>query len=237
MNPSELVLRRSLPVFINSFNQLHYLKDLLANLANFGFSNLWILDNRSTYPSLLKFYETLDTPPPGSARVLYYPENFGPRYFHLSGLYKTVWPYPHLYTDPDIALETIDDSFASTLLEISRRFKVAKVGSALTLPPEELMTPVKRGFPETGWEPVSVLDWERQFWANEIEDQVYGVSIDTTLHLFNPEFFNEENFLQGIRVGRAGYQVKHRPWFTNDLPPEEELEYYRNTRVGHGDWV
>ena len=237
MTPTELVLRRSLPVFINSFNQPHYLRDLIANLSSHGFSNLWILDNDSTYPPLLGYYAELTAAPAASPRVLYYPGNFGPRHFHLSGLYRSVWPYPHFFTDPDLLFTTVADTFATTLLDLSIRYRVAKVGAALTLPPLESMTPVKRGYPETDWKPVSVLEWEKQFWANEIEEEVYGVSIDTTFHLFNPEFFNPDLFLQGIRVARPGYQAKHRPWFIDDLPPNDELAFYRTSRVGHGDWV
>lgn len=237
MTPTELVLRRSLPVFINSFNQLHYLRELLANLSNHGFSNLWILDNQSTYPKLLEFYKTLNDVRPGNPQVLYYPENFGPRHFHLTSLYTSVWPYPHFYTDPDILLPAIDEAFAGTLLALSNRFQVAKVGSALTLPDPEKLRDFFASGPETGTSPVSVLDWEKQFWKNELDDGIYGTSIDTTFHLFNPAFFVPENFLHGIRVARPGFQAKHRPWFNDDLPPADEYEFYRESRKGFGNWI
>lgn len=237
MEPKEFVLRKSLPVFINSFNQLFYLKELIDDLLANHFSNIWILDNRSTLPSLLSFYNSLADSRPGSVRVLFYPDNYGPRYFHLSGMFRTLWPYPHLYTDPDLLFPSFDSHFLSTLLEVSTRYKVAKVGAALTLPEEANMTPIKRVFPETNGVAVSVLEWERRFWANEVEEQVYAVSIDTTFHLFNPEFFKDDDFLAGIRIARDGYQARHRPWFLDDFAPASEMEFYRNSRVGHGDWV
>jgi hypothetical protein len=225
VNPKELVLRKSLPVFINSLNQCYYLKDLIDNLLENHFSNIWILDNKSTLPSLLSFYGRLSDSRPGSVRVLFYPGNFGPRYFHLSGMFRTLWPYPHLYTDPDLLFTSIDDYFLTTLLDVSMRYGVAKVGAALTLPAESNMTPIKRIFPETNGVAVSVLEWERRFWANEVEEQIYAVSIDTTFHLFNPQFFKEDDFLVGIRIAREGYQARHRPWFLDDFAPAAELEF------------
>jgi hypothetical protein len=127
---------------------------------------------------------------------------------------------------------SIADYFLTTLLDVSMRYGVAKVGAALTLPAESNMT--QRIFPETNGVAVSVLEWECRFWANEVEEQIYAVSIDTTFHLFNPEFFKDD-FLAGIRIAREGYKARHRPWFLCDFAPATELEFYRNSRVGHCD--
>ena len=55
---SEAALRRSLPVFVNSFNQLTYLRDTVNWLHEHGFRNITVLDNASCYAPLLAYFET-----------------------------------------------------------------------------------------------------------------------------------------------------------------------------------
>ena len=69
----EILLRRSLPVVINSFNQYTYLKNLLGKLESDGFRNFMIVDNNSTYAPLLAYYDELNKS--GKAAVILYGEN------------------------------------------------------------------------------------------------------------------------------------------------------------------
>jgi hypothetical protein len=95
----ELLLRRSLPVVINSFNQFTYLKNLFDKLEADGFRNFIIVDNCSTYPPLLAYYDHLNVS--GRAAVVMYGENKGPHFFHMKGVYKLFGSLPHIFTDPD----------------------------------------------------------------------------------------------------------------------------------------
>ena len=49
----------SIPVIIISFNQLFYLNQLVNFLLKRGFSNIVIIDNNSTYPPLLDYFDSL----------------------------------------------------------------------------------------------------------------------------------------------------------------------------------
>jgi hypothetical protein len=81
MNARELFLRKTLPVFINSFNQYSYLNDLVNNLTKNYFFNIWILDNQSTYTPLIEYYKVTVEDINSKVNVLYYGFNRGPHFF------------------------------------------------------------------------------------------------------------------------------------------------------------
>ena len=50
---------KNIPIIINNFNQLFYLKQLINKLQIFNIKTIVILDNNSTFPPLLKYYEDI----------------------------------------------------------------------------------------------------------------------------------------------------------------------------------
>ena len=57
-SPSEITDYHDIPVIINNFNRLEYLKKLIESLEIRGYRNIYIIDNLSTYPPLLQYYNT-----------------------------------------------------------------------------------------------------------------------------------------------------------------------------------
>ena len=51
---------KSIPIIIISYNQLFFLKKLLLFLKKNGYHNIIILDNNSTYPPLIEFFNEID---------------------------------------------------------------------------------------------------------------------------------------------------------------------------------
>ena len=49
---------KSIPIIINNYNRLTSLKILISSLEKMGYKNLFIIDNASTYPPLLEYYNT-----------------------------------------------------------------------------------------------------------------------------------------------------------------------------------
>jgi hypothetical protein len=93
---AEQIDYRDNPVIINNFNRIKYLRLLITWLEKAEMKNIFILDNASTYPSLLRFYES--TP----HTVIRLKANIG---------YKAIWDtsihlwfkgLPYIYTDPDV---------------------------------------------------------------------------------------------------------------------------------------
>ena len=50
LRPSKISSAREIPIIINSFNRLTTLKRLISSLEQRGYTNIYILDNCSTYP-------------------------------------------------------------------------------------------------------------------------------------------------------------------------------------------
>lgn len=233
----EYFLRKTLPVFINSFNQYHYLNQLVEFLLKSCFANIWIMDNQSTYPPLLDYYDKIVDATGRRVSVFYYSNNMGPHFFHQSGLFTSLWNYPHFYTDPDIIFPELSTNFVTYFLNVSDHFKIAKVAPALTLPEVEDMVEAKICMPETNQMPVSVREWESRFWVDKISENIFIAPVDTTFHLFNPKYFKLQQFYQGLRIAGKGFEAIHRPWFKSDQAPLEERAFYKKTSQGYGGWV
>jgi len=207
MKLPEQVLRRSTPVVINSFNQFTYLKNIVSNLIDAGFYNLYILDQASSYPPLLRYLAEITED--GKAFNLSLPENRGPRFFFDSFGYEIFGGAPFVYSDPDISWQALAPNFLSRLFELGHRHRTFKVGPALALPDIAELT---EGLTLTRKGGKSVLEWEAQFWQKEVEPGVYDAPIDTTFHLFIPQYYvRGGNILTGLRVAGEGFSVRHVP--------------------------
>jgi hypothetical protein len=230
---NELVLRRSTPFVINSYNQLTYVRNMVTKLRDAGFRNIYIIDQASTYPPLRAWLAQASEE--GLAFPLYSPSNNGPHHFFLSRLYEIFGGAPFLYSDPDLSWDVLAHDFLTRLFSIAHRYGIYKVGPALTLPtPDELkpgmITTADRGIPMT------VTEFEQRYWQHEIEPGVYNAPIDTTMHLFLPQYYKAgAPLVTGVRVGGKGYGMTHLPWFVHDPMPADEYQFYlQQTR--HTTW-
>jgi len=232
MNLNEIILRKTVPIVINSFNQPTYLKNIINKLLINNFKNIIVLDNNSTNSDLISYYEDLKNE--GKfVTVLYYNDNKGPRYFHMNNMHSIFGNIPHIYTDPDIDFDFIADDLVSSLLEISEKYHFFKVGSAIEIPKiNETKANLFLKAQHLDNKVFSIQEWENQFWLNPIEEYIYDAPIDTTFHLFNPIYFTDpKHFISGIRVSKPGFKIKHLPWYLEDIIPESELEFYRNSSM------
>ena len=234
MTPREITLRSTIPVVINVFNQHHYLKRMVEQFSESGFRNIVVIDNHSSFPPLLDYYRDLSSR--RAANIIYYNENRGPHYFFVQNIYEHLFEStPFLYTDPDLGWLEISPTFLTTLFGLSHKYKLFKVGCALTLPDEGTMKP---DFPlfHCNDRMYNVSQWEEQFWQNRIETNVYNAPVDTTMHLFNPAYFVQGSALiTGIRVAGPGMEAIHWPWFKDDICPPDERAFYRSL-TKHSSW-
>lgn len=234
LSVGEIILRRTIPVFINSFNQLTYLRNLVDKLQADGFRNIYILDNKSTYPPLLNYYGDLTGK--SQAEVIFYGENRGPHFFHMKGVFKIFGSLPHIFSDPDLSYENLAPNFLTRLMEVSEKYKMFKVGPALELPSESELDASL--YTEKDGKRLGVREWESQFWETQIEENLYYPGqIDTTFHLFNPKYFVVGSALiDGIRTGGEGFTFKHLPWYLERIVPQEEINYYKTAASEKNSW-
>lgn len=69
------------------------------------------------------------------------------------------------------------------------------------------------------------LDWESQFWKNELEPGVYNANIDTTLALHVPLMEQGAHSFTALRTGYP-YVADHMAWYENRYDLTEEQRYY-----------
>jgi hypothetical protein len=228
----EIILRRSTPVIINSFNQLTYVRDIVTRLRGEGFCNIYVLDQASTYPPLRQWLD--GTHERGEALPLFSNQNKGPHDFFVSRMYDMFGGAPFIYSDPDLAWERLAPNFLSRLFELAHRYRVFKVGPALTIPtPEQAkpgLTVMDLGVPR------GVAEFEARFWQNEVEPGVYNSPIDTTMHLFIPYYYQQGTpLITGLRVSGPGFDLTHLPWFASDPMPADEHAFYMGLTT-HTTW-
>lgn len=207
---------RDIPVIINNFNRLEWLKQLIAWLEKAGMKNIFIIDNVSNYPPLLDYYETT------KHTVIKLGANLG---------YKSVWDtkihlwfkgLPYIYTDPDVL--PLDEC----PLDVIEHFRnllcnhkdITKVGFGLKID----------DIPDHYIKKQEVLGWETKYWNNKIGKNLYKANIDTTFALYAPNSFGQQ---WGKTLRTSGkYMLRHLPWYENEDSLSIEEKNYRKATIG-----
>ncbi|MEK6782638.1 MAG: glycosyltransferase family 2 protein [Bacteroidota bacterium] len=205
------------PVVINNFNRLTYPLKLIAFLEKCGLTNIMILDNSSTYPPLLKYYETCTHP------VIREPHNYGHLAFWKSGLYNRYkWNY-FVYTDSDVVpIEECPINFIEYFKEIlDKNHRLDKIGFGIKV--DDL--------PDSFSLKNSVIDYEKRYWQKEVSPNIYDAPIDTTFALYKPLSALKGGQAYTLSAFRAGfpYVVRHLPWYIDSENLSEEEWYYIKT--------
>lgn len=204
-----------IPIIINNRNRLLFLKQQIAALESRGYTNICIIDNNSTYPPLLEYYEKECL-----YKIYRLNRNFGHLALWRSGLIKRFRKQYFVYTDPDIVpIEECPADFMVKFLDIMEQYPLLeKVGFALEID----------NLPNSFNKKNQVVNWEKQFWENKIEGIpiLYKAAIDTTFALYKPYYFLGGNLSSPhIRVGFP-YMARHMPWYADSLHLMEEDIYY-----------
>lgn len=212
----EIILRRGIPVVINSYNQPGYLRNLVTCLRNNDFENLVIVDNASDDIQTQNVLCDLEK---DHVTVIRYGANHGPRHFHQSGMYEFLGRGYHFFSDPDINFPSFADNFVERMISLSEKYHCWKVGSALEIPSVDAIRTDLEFYSPGEQRSYGIAEWEQRFWTDSVEDQVYRAAIDTTWHLFNPQWYPGHDYFAyfaGLRVAGPGYTAQHLPWYRHD---------------------
>ena len=217
----------SIPVVIINYNQLEYLKKLIDFLIARNFENIIIIDNASSYPPLLKYYEEVEK----QVTIEKLNTNYGHRVFYENDeLFEKYGKGYYILTDADVVPnENLPENFMNQMIKLIDKYykKISKVGFALDLDsiPDEY--PLKE----------KVINWEKQYWQKEIEKDVYFAPVDTTFALYTPNSRNRnlKEFLQAIRIG-GNFTALHGGWYVNPAKLTDEQLYYIKTAKVSSSW-
>ena len=232
------------PVIVNSFNQLTYLRTMVEQLTALGRAHVMVIDQASTYPPLLAYLGEIER----TVTVVRLRENHGPHWLFTSGFYDTLPPF-FAYSDPDIAFpDHMPASFIADMMRAAEFLGATKIGLALDISrPAEM----KHAGIVINGEQYTQESWEHQFWRHPLrlgELELYRAPVDTTVALYNRRAYDphvrtyrEQNIFDcmdtpdSYRLGGL-YTATHTPWMTYDPIPQEELDYYCATRANVHDY-
>ena len=213
----------SVPIFIQNFNRLSCLKNLIQWCLSAGYKNIIIIDNGSTYAPLISFYREITSS--ASVEVVSLPRDtsrFGLWEHRLLDRFKITGPF--VYTDSDIVPdERCPQDVVKRLASILHNNPdIFKAGLGLRL--DDL--PSAYQFRK------EVIAWERQFWRAPVARGIFRAKVDTTFALYRPR---SEFSINGIRTGWP-YLATHESWYENLANPSEEVGNYLNT-AWRGHWL
>ena len=112
------------PIIINNYNRLDFLCKLIFSLETRGYTNIYIIDNASTYPPLLEYYKTCPY------TIFRLRNNVGYKAIWETGIYEMFKNDYYVYTDSDLQIdESCPGDFMRRFVEILKMFPTCqKVG-------------------------------------------------------------------------------------------------------------
>lgn len=207
-----------IPILIINFNQFALLKKQIDFYIKKGIENIVIIDNQSTYPPLLEYYDSIKT----KVKIEYMDQNYGHMVMYKSSYLQEKYGKGFfVMTDADITPnEKLPENFMNILLVNLMKYKysIAKIGFALNLD----------SIPTNYQLKAEVLEWEKKFWKKQVKTDFYIAEIDTTFALYKPYHF--ENFRNSsvqiaIRIGGV-FTAEHGGWHIDSKKMTEEQIFY-----------
>ena len=207
---------KKIPIIINNFNRLTTLKILIEDLEIRGYTNIYIIDNKSDYQPLIDFYNE------SNYKIFRLNKNIGFKALWKSNLWYKFIFNNYCYTDSDLSIcKECPDDFLEYFYNILKKYpKVHKVGFSLKI--DDL--------PNHYDKKEEVISWESKYYENEKEPNIFIAPIDTTFALYRP--FSKRGKRDGSdEILRTGfpYQCYHLPWYNDSKNLSEEEQYYINS--------
>ena len=166
-----------------------------------------IIDNGSTYPPLLDWYNQIEK----FVRIIRV-KNEGHLALWAIGLHKELGDF-FIYTDSDIEL---NENFPKEWKEIMHSLWVKyqkKVALALRVDDIPMCYRYKN----------QVIRNEGRWWLNEIEKDIYEADTDTTFFFLNN--FGDNQYAS-VRIARPDMIARHKSWYLDLNNLDEEERYY-----------
>lgn len=214
---------KNIPVYIISFNRLSYLKEQIAYFEKKGINNIHIIDNASTYPPLLDYYNTIQH------EVIFMKSNEGHKVFWENDMFSEFRESFYIVTDPDIIpVDECPDDFIEVFFKYLKKYPfVRKIGFSLKLDDIPLNNVLAD----------EAISWESKYYDICIEKgNLYFAPIDTTFALYLPDkLVKKQTFYSAFRTAFP-YQACHLPWYKdNKNITDEDIFYSQNKTNGWWD--
>ncbi len=222
IKPSKINNEYEIPIIINNYNRLTTLKKLIEALTSRGYKNIYIIDNKSTYPPLLEYYQQCPF------TIYKLKENLGFKALWKSELKKKFCNDYYVYTDSDVVpADYCPDNFLAHFHRILKEKPFArKIGLSLRID----------NLPESYHNKEKVIEWESQFYKHPVSKELYRAPIDTTFALYRPYVgLSRSRFVEAYRTAYP-YQAEHLPWYVDTAHMPEEEKYYISHCTQKTEW-
>lgn len=220
--PSKIKNGKEIPIIINNFNRLTSLQLLTNALTSRGYTNIYILDNASTYPPLLEYYKTCPF------TVFQLSQNLGFKALWKSPLKRRFCNDYYIYTDSDVVpADYCPNDFIDYFLKELKQHPLArKVGFSLRI----------NNIPDFYAHKEKVLKQEKQYYAQPSGKKLYRAPIDTTFALYRPRVgLSRSRSVEAYRTAFP-YQAEHLPWYNDSANLSEEERYYISQCTHITEW-
>lgn len=216
IQPSAIQKGTDVPIIINNFNRLTTLQQLIQSLTQRNYRRIYIIDNNSTYPPLLEYYNACPYP------VIRLTENIGFKaLWKVKELRKRFCGDYYIYTDADVTLDP--DCPADVVDHLLHLLKhdypmAAKIGLSLRI--DDL--------PDCYNYKQQVINWEQRYYTRKAKhnDTLFRAPVDTTFALYRPRVgLSRSRSVEAYRTA-APYQIRHLPWYTDSNNLTKEEQYY-----------
>ncbi len=218
----------SMPVMINNFNRLDLLKKQVDWLLTLDDPiAIIIVDNKSTLPPLLEYYEQLNHPYVQVVKLNYNSWRNGVKYLgkhRLSAFEKFIITdvdlLPYSNTPKDLI------SYLSSLLDRYPTYN--HIGTSLEindLPDHNPLKPL-------------VLKFENNFWpplAKTVDGNLFVSAIDTTFAMYRSS--SDILSVHGALRTNRPYTLKHVDWYLNPENFSPEYQYYLESCKPCATWA
>jgi len=205
----------NIPVVINNRNRVTYLRALIEWLIENGMNRIYVLDNGSDFPPLLKYYAELDR---SRVEILKLGRNVGSYSLWSTGHHKRFWKSYYIYSDSDVVpsegfgLEGI----RFLLLALRKHKSLGKIGFGIRI--DDL--------PEHFAQKEHMKKIESKYHSQKIGDKIFHAAVDTTFALYAP-------FHKGgpeLNAGRTDHPfvVRHLPWYIDSNRKSDEEKYFES---------
>lgn len=210
----------NIPIIINNRNHLSYLQRLISSLEKRGYTNIFIIDNDSSYQPLEDYYNSIPY------KVFKLNDNIGFCALWDTDLYDAFKDNYYVYTDSDMELvDECPNDFLVVIRYLLDKYSVGKVGLSL----------LTNDLPEYYVNKQEVISWEGQFQKQVIEELACRAQVDTTFALYGPGSFGHAGMLTSLR-SRFPYSARHLPWYENTQELSEEQRYYYSNVKTSSHW-
>ncbi len=212
---------KKIPIIINNYNRLSYLQKQIAWLESIGMTNIYILDNNSSYQDLINYYKKIKYP------VFRLDQNIGFLALWKTVVFQLFKNEYYIYTDSDILpVEDCPKDVIEYFYGLLNKYTfIDKVGFALKIDdfhPEHSLSDL-------------VIKWEKKYWNTEIEENVFVAPIDTTFALYKPGAKGGSE-LSALRTG-GEYVARHLTWYIDIGNLSDEDRNYIKTANKSSSWV